>query len=209
MINPPITRAKTAPNSSTKPPPALETALDLLARGFWPVGIYPPGITLPGRKKPTNGKEPIGKEWGLDRWTEKRLRDAFRRYPTAGVGICFGPGRGPGGSWLIDLEGDGPRAAESLAILFGGEIVPTLSWSSARGQHHLFAADGKRLLERLAAAGGKEGTGIKSGVWHLEALPDLEIRIGGHHRDESVKQVQSVCPPTPGTDGEPRRWNHA
>ncbi len=186
---------------------ALETAFDLLARGFWPVAIYPPGVQLD--KRVSKGKEPIGDAWGAERWDEKRLRAAYRKYPAAGVGICFGPGRGPGGSWLIDLEGDGPRATQSLAALLGQETVPTLSWSSTRGWHHVFAADGERLLNLLTGAGAKEGTGIKSGVWHLDALPDLEIRVGGYKNDGSVKQVQSVCPPTPGTDGEPRRWNHA
>src|SRR4051794_20052359 len=106
-------RAKTARSN----PSALSTALDLLDRGFWPIAIYPPGIKLKGRKEPTKGKEPIGEAWGTERWTAKRLRDAFRKHPTAGVGICFGPGRGPGDSTLIDLEGDGPKAAESLATL--------------------------------------------------------------------------------------------
>jgi hypothetical protein len=186
---------------------ALDTALDLLRRGFWPVAICPRGVKLGNRL--TRGKEPIGDKWGLEQWTEDRLRYAFGKYPTAGVGICFGPGRGPGGSWLIDLEGDGPEATGSLAKLLGGEILPTLSWSSSRGSHHVFAADGERFLELLAAAGAQEGTGIKSGVWHLAALPDLEIRVGGYHADGSVKQVQSVVPPTPGTDGKPRRWNDA
>lgn len=199
-------RAKSAP-TSTKPPSALETALNLLTRGFWPIAIYPPEIKL--GKRTAKGKEPIGENWGAEQWDEKRLRAAFQKHPMAGVGVCFGPGRGPGGSWLIDLEGDGSRADESLAILLGGEILPTISWSSTRGWHHVFTADGERLLKELAAAGAKEGTGIKSGVWHLAALPDLEIRVGGYKNDESVKQVQSVVPPTPGTDRKPRRWNDA
>jgi len=196
--------------SRTAPPSpmfALDTALDLLGRGFWPIAIYPPGVTKRDGKI-SKGKEPIGRDWGTERWDEKRLRAAFRKYPTAGVGICLGPGRGPAGSWLIDLEGDGPRATQSLTMLLGGQIPPTLSWSSTRGWHYVFTADGKRLLELLPRAGGKEGTGIKIGVWHLEVLPDLEIRIGGYKDDGSVKQVESVVPPTPGTDDKPRRWNH-
>ena len=63
-------RGKSAP-TSTKPPSALDTALDLLGRGFWPVAIYPPGVKLP--KRTTKGKEPIGENWGIERWDEKRL----------------------------------------------------------------------------------------------------------------------------------------
>ena len=141
----------------SQPQSALETALDLLARGFWPVAIYPPGATKPDGKL-AKGKEPIGDAWGRERWDKKRLQAAFRKHPTAGVGPCLGPGRGPGGKWLIDLEGDGPQAAESLAILLGGEDVPTLGWSSTRGPHALFTADGERLLELLKAAGAVQGT---------------------------------------------------
>src|SRR5262249_28455430 len=72
--------------------------------------------------------------------------------------------------------------------------------------HLIFVADGTRLLELLAAAGGQEGKGLKAGVWHLPALPDLEIRVGGFKDDGTVKQVQSVVPPSPGTDGVPRTW---
>jgi hypothetical protein len=166
----------------------------LLKGGFWPVAIHP------GQKRP------IGNDWGRERWDEPRLRAAFQRYPGAGVGIGFGPGRAPGGGWLIDLEGDGDQAAESLAALLGGEVPDTPAWSSTRGLHHTFVADGDRLLAKLEAAGAKEGGGIKAGVWHLPELPGLEIRVGGLKADGTVKQVQSVVPPTPGTDGKPRAW---
>jgi P4 family phage/plasmid primase-like protien len=190
----------------SQPQSALETALDLLARGFWPVAIYPPGATKPDGKL-AKGKEPIGDAWGRERWDKKRLQAAFRKHPTAGVGPCLGPGRGPGGKWLIDLEGDGPQAAESLAILLGGEDVPTLGWSSTRGPHALFTADGERLLELLKAAGAVQGKGYDSGKFTLAALPGLEFRTGRYDRDGSVLQFQSNCPPTIGTDGKPREWN--
>ena len=177
------------------PSKALGEALKLLKTGFWPVAI------VPGEKRP------IGKDWGSKRWDEPRLRSAFERYPKAGVGICFGPGRGPGGRWLIDLEGDGAQAEGSLAKLFDGEVPDAPAWSSTRGEHRLFVVDdGEELLKKLAEAGAKEGGGAQSGVYHLPELPDLEIRVGGFKADGSVKQVQSVVPPTPGTDGKPRAW---
>jgi hypothetical protein len=174
------------------------------AAGFWPVAIYPPGVNLKGRT--TTGKEPIGKAWGLERWDEARLTSAFEKYPAAGVGICFGPDRAPGGGWLIDLEGDGPNAGESLNVLVG-DCLETPGWTSRRGGHNIFEADGERLLDALASAGAKEGSGSNSGVWHLPELPDLEFRAGGYKRDNTVKQVQSVIPPTAGEDGKPRVWN--
>jgi hypothetical protein len=77
--------------------------------------------------------------------------------------------------WLIDIERDGPQAPESLASPLGGEIITTLSWDSTRGFHIIFVADGARLLELLAAAGAREGTGIN---------PD-------HARDRGL----GYCPP--------------
>lgn len=184
----------------------LDTALELLARGFWPVAIRPKGAPIGDRA--ASGKEPIGPGWGLERWTDDRLRAAFRRSPDAGVGICLGPARGPEGRWLVDVEGDGPEAEASRAILFGGEVVETMGWGAARGDHQAPTADPERLLPILARLKPFEsGERSQPGVYHLPNLPDLELRIGGTKPDGAVKQLQSVVPPTPGTDGRPRRWN--
>jgi hypothetical protein len=188
---------------------ALGTALKLLSLGYWPIAIYGAGVPIKtrGGDKIATGKEPIGSSWGIERRDELWLGNAFKAHRDAGVGLCFGPGRAPGGGWLIDLEGDGPHAADSLASLLGGELLATVGWTSTRGRHTLFIADGPRLLTALQAAGGKEEKGAgKAGVWKLPALPDLEFRIGGFKSDETVKQLQSVIPPTPGTNGKPRVW---
>jgi hypothetical protein len=181
--------------STTRSPRAtLAAALKLHAAGYWAVPI------MPGQKRP------IGKDWGTDRQDLDRLHDAFRKNPDAGIGIALGPGRAPAGSWLIDVEGDGPAAAESLARLLAGDVRDTPSWSSTRGNHTLFVADGPRLLELLNKAGAGERTGAQAGVYKVPELPDLEFRIGGTKPDGSTKQLQSVAPPTPGTDGKPRAW---
>jgi hypothetical protein len=191
--------------------PVLEAALEVLALGFWPIAIYPAGETIKtrGGDKIATGKEPIGRDWGLIRRDEPWLSSAFRSYAGAGVGICFGPGRAPGGEWFADLEGDGERAADSLFMLMGHAVPTTMGWLSTRGGHNGFTVDGDRLLTLLAAAGAKEEKGLgKAGVWKLAELPDLEWRIGGHKLGGTVKQVQSVIPPTPGTDGKPREWKN-
>lgn len=180
----------------------------LLAGGFWPIAVYPRGVVIPGRDKPAEGKEPIGSAWGLERWTVDRANAAFKRWPGAGVGICLGPGRAPGGAWLIDVEGDGPEAEASRAKLFGGEVVETMGWGSARGGHQVLTCDGERLSEIMPGLKALEAKGAAgTGVYKSPELPGLELRIGGFKPDGSVKQVQSVCPPTPGTDGVPRRWS--
>jgi energy-coupling factor transporter ATP-binding protein EcfA2 len=188
----------------------LDAALALRAEGFWPVMTYPKGYITTrrdGTKTTEDGKRPIGKAWGLDRWPVEKLRSESRRVKGAGVGVGLGPRRAPGGGWQIDLEGDGPEAADSLDALLGGELVETRGWGSTRGSHNLFTVDGERLLILLGAAGAKEGSGLKAGVWHLDELPGLEWRVGGYKDDGAVKQVQSIVPPTIGDNGQPREWN--
>jgi putative DNA primase/helicase len=189
--------------------PNLREALELEGLGYWVVPIYPKGAIVGDAIK--TGKEPIGRAWGANRHTEATLRRKLEQEPTAGIGVCFGPGRGPDGRWLIDLEGDGPRAAHCLSIVLGTDQTPlTPSWNSTRGSHTLFVLeehDALKLLELLAKAGGEEGAGIRAGVWHVEQLPDLEWRIGGRKADGTIKQLQSVIPPTIGDNGLPRSWN--
>lgn len=189
-------------------PTTEATAIALLGRGFWPVLLLPLGAPK-SDGKPAEGKEPFLQRWGLDRLTPGRLKSTLRRQPKAGVGICLGPGRAPGGRWLADLEGDGPEAEESRAALFGGELVETLGWSSVRGHHQLLSIDPDRLLPILARIKGFEVERAgQPGVYHLVELPGLELRFGGFSADgTTVKQLQSACPPTPGTDGTPRAWN--
>ena len=124
------------------------------------------------------------------------------------MGIALGPGRGPNGEWLGDLEGDGPQAADSLEKFLDADLLETMGWGSTRGSHNTFIIDGERLLDLLKAAGATEGSGIGAGVWHLPELPGLEFRIGGYKDDGvTIKQIQSVCPPTIGDDGKAREWN--
>lgn len=172
-----------------------EAARKLHAAGYWSHAIHP------------DKKSPIGKGWGLDRWSVEKIDETFRAFPAAGVGIALGPDRGPGGGWLIDAEVDGPQGEDSLDTLLGGERPDTPSWSSTRGDHTLFIVDGDRLQRLLTAAGAEEAKDAGGkGAWHLAELPGLELRTGGRKTDGSCKQIQSVCPPSVGTDGTPRAW---
>lgn len=185
----------------------------MLELGYWPVPIYPRGYRIPRPNRPpqiAEGKEPIGKAWGRDRPTEQSLRETFRRYSGAGVGMCLGPDRAPGGEWLIDVESDGADGDLALAEIFAGELVPTLGWTSARGAHRLFRLNADQVAELLGALAkfGRQESGLKTGVWHMPGAPGLEFRMGGW-KDEAqgiAKQVQSVAPPTLSTEGIPRQW---
>jgi hypothetical protein len=189
---------------------SLAALLDLLRRGFRPVVLKPKG--MPQRDRgPAQGKEPFGKGWGLGPFTETKIREDHRRcrlYGEPGSGLTLGPGRAPGGGWLADVEGDGPEAEESRSRLFGGETVETMGWSSRRGGHQLVTLDPARILPLLPRLKGFEvKDGPSPGVFKFPALPGLEIRLGGTKPDGTIKQLQSACPPTRGTDGTPRAWN--
>lgn len=188
----------------------LAAAAAVLAKGYRPVIIYPAGFPR-ARGGPATGKEPFGPKWGLKPVTPESLaRDveyfASRGY-VPGLGLCLGPGCAPGGGWLVDVEGDGPEAEASRIKLFDGEDVETIGHKSTRGGHRFYRGDGERLkaiAARLKPFQVK--TANQPGVFHLPTLPDLEQRLGGWAAEGVVKQLQSVIPPTPGTDGAPRTW---
>jgi P4 family phage/plasmid primase-like protien len=189
----------------------LRAAIAEHEKGFRPVILYPAGAKHP-HKGTAEGKEPFGPKWGLKDTSPKSIAEDIgyfaRRGEVPGVGLCLGPGRGPDGSWLGDLEGDGPGAEDSRLRLFGGQVIETRGWSSTRGNHGLFLLDGERLhpiLARLKRFESKHKS--QPGVYHFDALPGLELRVGGLKPDGAVKQLQSAIPPTPGTDGRPREWN--
>jgi hypothetical protein len=184
------------PPRASKPMPSdvKGVAAALVIAGLWIVVLRP------------DDKSPIGEKWGLHCKDFAEINELLVRHRGAGLGICLGPGRGPGGRWLVDLEIDGPQGEASLVRLLGSEAIKTMSWKSRRGNHYLFVVDGDRLLELLSACKAVEGkTPGKVGSYQLASFPDLEIRCGGHKKDGVVKQVQSVIPPTT-TDGVAREW---
>jgi putative DNA primase/helicase len=195
-----------------------ETADLLEAAGLCAVPLYPAGIKRSGQKELTKGKEPFGPAWGLERNTPATIASKFvtiaRMFPDtpgAGCGLAVGPGRGPGGTWLLNIEADGPKGEESRVRLYGGEVVETFGHGSVRGGHDFLIGDESRLTELVKPLGKLEGTGISAGVYHLPDFPDLEIRMGGvftkGEKKGQVKQLHSAVPPTIGTDGTPRVWN--
>jgi hypothetical protein len=210
--DPPSRPERTGRMSKVRTAPCLEAPLQALETGFYPVVIYPPGVARKGRD-PTTGKEPFGPQWGLKRKTADKLRADVKFFTDKGlipgVGLCLGPGRAPGGGWLADIEGDGPEAESSRATLYGGEILSTAGWRSTRGSHQLLTCDGHRLAAIVARLAPYQvaDAGAQPGVFHCPTLPGLELRLGGLKPDGTVKQLQSVCPPTAGTDGQAREWN--
>ena len=167
----------------------------LAMAGFWPVVLKAPGevIHFKGGNKTATGKEPVGLAWGKKRLTAGEMVAEFRKVEGRGVGIATGPGRGPDGSAVADIEVDGPEGLESLSKLLGDAPPETLGWKSRRGPHRLYRYDYDRVTSIL---GADHPVSVKD-----EALfPGLEIRVG------SPKQSQSCVPPTE-TGGVRREWD--
>jgi hypothetical protein len=197
----------------------LRAARRLYDLGYWIVPIRAKGEVIRKKnprfgkdpdqpeflEKVTKGKEPIGFAWGAKRRDWAEIERTIKAVPARGYGIVLGPSRGPGETWLIDVEGDGPDAEASWLELCRGEIVETIGHRSRRGIHRFLVVDGERLLGLLAQAGGKP-VKDKPGVYHLPALPGLELRVSSLDPKGVVKQLQSVGAPCPGEDGKPRTW---
>lgn len=178
------------PRPGPDDPPALRTALALLAKGLRPIPLHQVGDEIKqrdGSTKNATGKEPIGKVWGKRKHDEATLRGEFARRPRAGVGLLLGKAGD-----VVDFEVDDAEAGEAtLSDLFGGEVIETVGWVSDRGRHVIC-----RWTPRLA-----KYKAIVKGDW----LPGVELRFG-NSADEG-QQLQSVCPPTCTAGGQPRRWN--
>jgi hypothetical protein len=178
-------------------PPALAEALSLLSRSLWPIAVHALGepIRRPdGSTKASEGVEPIGKAWGRERPTEASLRARWASNPKAGVGLLLGHLAG-----VVDIEIDDPETGDdTLCAMLGGECWETMGWHSRRGGHHL-----ARFDERFLRYGK---TIINSGGVGPEC-PGIEIRVGSLTSDGTGQQFQSVVPPSPDRNGNPRTWN--
>jgi hypothetical protein len=78
----------------------------------------------------------------LTRRDKRWLREKFRQYPNAGIGMLVGPRRDPQDTWLAELDGDGSQASDCLTHY--GDFLVTLGWFSRRGAHHV-----RRLRRRF------------------------------------------------------------
>lgn len=120
---------------------ALEWALRYRARGWSVVvvhGIKNGACTCYKKAKCASpGKHPVGKAWKEFQEriaTEDEIREGFRKYPNANVGIITGRI-----SNLAVLDIDGQKGRDNLAAL-GYEIPETLMVETGGGgEHHYFA----------------------------------------------------------------------
>lgn len=169
-------------------PPELPVALAALEAGLRPVPIE------------ARRKKPIGNGWGLRSFSREELEEMYRSHPGAGLGLVLGDdGSGEG---LIDLEVDDPEAAGGpLDRIFGAaEPPPTLSFRSNRGPHRFYRFDSRLAALRVSRVCGPDAGGRGGNP----AYAGLEVRIGASA--QGSRQLQTVVPPTPRSDGRPRCW---
>lgn len=162
-----------------------QAALSLQIAGYWVVLDFPAGAIVDDKRGPEDGKRPMRGAWGKTRSNERDIRTAFDRYPIANISIGLGPGRGPKGAWIADIECDGEEAESSWMKLTGGEELGTPSWRSSRGCHRLIKVDDclSDICRRIAAR--------NTSVVTIDEFPGLEFRIGA-----DGKQIKSTVPPS-------------
>jgi hypothetical protein len=132
-----------------------------------------------GDKCGSAGKHPRINEWQKQASTdEDRIAAWFDKWPEANVGIQMGQSSG-----IIDFETDSAQGEAELALICGGKIPITPTFTSGRGKHRLF-----KWRDDLPAAGT-----IPLG-WG-----DVKLGADG-------KGSQSVFPPSRHSSGKDYRW---
>jgi Bifunctional DNA primase/polymerase, N-terminal/Primase C terminal 1 (PriCT-1) len=165
----------------------LDAALDYLARGWSALAVCPPdhvGVgKTHGKRCKSPGKAPWGewKEFQTRLPTEAGLRGKWRDNSQLNVGMPLGPVSG-----LIGVDVDGLEGEAKLQELSGGDLPPTLEFTSGRPE------GGRRLLY---------------------AIPDgVELRTthqnGEQHGGVSLlaKGSQTVMPPSRHASGARYAW---
>ncbi len=131
--------------------------------------------------KPRSKLPIAGKDWHKKATTdEDQIIAWWEKYPEANLGVQLGECSG-----IIDFEGDGAEAEETLAKIFGENPPPTPTYTSSRGKHRIFKF-----------RGDLPGQGKN----HFK-IGNLEIRTG-----YGGMAAQSVFPPSVHADGTAYRW---
>ncbi len=138
--------------------PRLRAALRYLKLGWAALATCPPdhcGVGAGHRRTCRSpGKRPLGR-W--ERWqqrlpTREELFAQWRQQPNANVGVVLGAVSG-----LVGIDVDGPGGQALLDSLSGGELPPTLAFTTGRGFRLLYGLlEGDRVATRHhGGAGGK------------------------------------------------------
>jgi hypothetical protein len=164
-------------------PLCLDAALDYLRRGWSAFPLCPPnhvGVGKEHAKECKNpGKVPLTnwKQYQTRLPMEGHLQLLFRRHPNANVGVALGQVSG-----LVGIDVDGPAEHELLQEISGGDLPPTMLFSTGKGYRLLYSWPKDRPC--------KSTTLVKDGV---------QLLILGDGK-------QTVMPPSLHASGSPYQW---
>lgn len=164
----------------------LEAALHYLARGWCPIPLCPPDHVGAGKGHGKRcdhpGKAPLIAEWTsfAKLPTEDRVREWWRHWPTANVGIVMGRVSG-----MVGLDVDGEAGEQELLTILAEIGLPsTLEFRTSGG--------GRRLL------------------FGVEAERAVRIAIRSHGKKQEIRLLadgaQTVAPPSRHASGDYYRW---
>jgi putative DNA primase/helicase len=165
----------------------LRAALEYLERGWSPLALCPPDHMGVGKEHGKNCISPGKAPWGpWKRYQEQRpsaedLRRKWRDNPTLNVGMALGPV-----SDLVRVDVDGPGGEARLHDLSGGDLTPTLEFTSGR------ANGGRGLLYRIP-----EGVALRTTSQSPNAGEELRFQAKG---------AQTVLPPSRHHSGTRYSW---
>ncbi len=220
---------------------ALEAALSYAARGWrvhplhhvtrapdgTPTGCSCGGTTKIGDNPPMpNGcAGPDSRQWGKHPrgpWTkrttteEAAIRDLWRRFPFAGVGIACGPGSD---LWVLDVDGEVGLAQLDALQAAHGALPDTWTVQTGSGGRQLYfrwpggdrKPTNRTKLVKAGGVGAGEGIDARGDGGQVVAPPSVN-RNGGYSVISSADPVHApawlldlVCPPAAPT---PRPSSH-
>jgi hypothetical protein len=159
----------------------LQAALDYLGRGWAALALCTPDHVGVGRTHGQQCQHPGKAPWGP--WkayqtqlpTEEELRRKWQANPQLNVGMTLG-----GITGLVGLDVDEEGGEELLARLSGGNLPPTLAFTSGKGRRLLYAAPPGVRLQLTPKPGGLE---IKRGELRLLGLGSQTVMPPSRHRD--------------------------
>jgi hypothetical protein len=162
----------------------LQAALRYLSFGWSALAVCPRDHVAVGKKHASECKHPGKAPWGpwkefQDRLpTEAELQKKWRDNPRLNVGLALGPVSG-----LIRLDVDGRAGEDELRRRSGGDVPPTLEFTSGNGRGLLYAIP--------------PGVELRTTVEPLQV--SAELRLQG-------KGAQSVLPPSRHHSGRRYQW---
>jgi putative DNA primase/helicase len=149
----------------------LAAALAYAKRG-WPV--------FPCRgKQPAIGKKKGGQGYKDATTDPDRIREWWRRFPNANIGIATGS---PSGFWVLDIDPDkgGTNSLAELCARYGPLPESAIQITGSGGQHILFRFNGEGIRNRVADIAPGLDTRATGG--YIVAAPSIHPDTGAQYQ---------------------------